>query len=137
RSVKVVDPAGSTNLYMLRQKSHVVGTNSDWLMDGTYGSDAVPLDYPPDTSIDNYNMYYRDTFHWGPRQAAGLPGDLNAITAADCRKARMRHWLHLQDTLPISQSLSMEQQPGIDGDTKGQTTWFDYDGKVNATYWEG
>src|ERR1035441_9760855 len=77
-------------------------------------------------------LKYRDTFHWGPRQAAGLPLDLNSFTYTEGIKARMRHWLHAGSTncvdANISQNMSLQIEPGPDGSTVGQSTWYAYDG---------
>ena len=45
-------------------------------------------------------------------------------------KARMRHWLHEQSNLQISQILDIEMEPSPDGVHYGQTTWYSYDNQV-------
>src|SRR5439155_12033253 len=115
------------------------GTNdSPFLSDWDPIPDTTIRPYPiPAPGIDLYYLWYRNTFHWGPRQANGLPTDLTKLVVADYRRGRMRHWLHEQTGLHISQTLSMQQDPSPDnGTTAGQTVWFGYDGKPDS-YHEG
>jgi YD repeat-containing protein len=138
RAVKIIDPMGGTNIYMLRQDSSVLYTNqTDWVdfLPNSYLSSVVPSGVPT-TTLDNVLLYYRDTFHWGPRQATGLPLDLTLFTPANYKKARMRHWLHDRYTGQLGQTLDIEQAPSPDGIVDGQTTWYDYDGKTE-TWLEG
>jgi RHS repeat-associated protein len=153
RGVKVIDAVGGTNVYMLRQNSQYVYTNgvnsAPFLFDITYPYNgyyyttnevtdfaAVPAGLPSSFGVDNTYMYYRDTFHWGPRQAVGLPSDLTTFAPSDFIKARMRHWLHDHSTGNLGQTLDMEQAPSPDGVNCGQTTWYCYDGQ-SASYTEG
>ncbi len=166
RAVKVIDAENGTNIYMLRENSAIVFTNrADFTNASTCQSDfdagnfdrlfiesggdyscsaydaslfpTAPGDYP--WAIRNECLNYRDSFHWGPLQAAGLPVDITIFPASSFLKARMRHWAHgASDVggygvspvpfMHISQTLEMEQEPSPDGTTKGQTTWFGYDG---------
>ncbi|HEV2211014.1 MAG TPA: RHS repeat-associated core domain-containing protein [Verrucomicrobiae bacterium] len=142
RSVKIIDPLDGTNLYMLKQDSSIVYTNpSDYynntnnylvFLPDNYTSTTVLPSGPTstlDTNVDAL-LYYRDSFHWGPRQCASLPADVTTFSPSDFIRGRMRHWLHSDQN--ISQILDMEQAPSPDGVTLGQTTWFDYDGKGEA-----
>ena len=81
RTVKVVDPVGGTNLYMLRQDCARIYTNGwDFYTNNanyitflpTTGSPNSEPDGAPNT-IAYYVMNWRNSFHWGPKQAAGLP----------------------------------------------------------------
>ena len=80
RAIRVVDAAGGTNIYMLRNYSAFVHQ-------------------PPVPNVHRRRCLtagackYRDSFHWGPRQAAGLPVDMTNYAASDYVKARLRHWL--------------------------------------------
>jgi len=142
RSIRVVDAVGGTNLYVLRQDSSALYTPGGTVsfIPFSYDSSVVPSGVPTPT-IDNDYLYRRDSFHWGPKQASGLPADITTFGVSDYLKARMRHWLHGGggsgiDFWTISQDLDMEQDPSPDGVTMGQTTWYDYDGK-GASYMEG
>src|SRR6266568_7722390 len=136
RSVKVIDPESGTNIYLLHQNSAFIGGES--LVPSTY-PDPVNYQNLPWTLDNQAADNFRDSFHWGPKQASGLPNDLNSFSASDYRKARMRHWLHagLSTGHIISQSLSMEQEPSPDGSTSGQITWYDYPGKLSDHFYEG
>src|SRR5262249_33525913 len=84
--------------------------------------------------IDNIYIYYRDSFHWGPRQATGLPADLSQLTPTNFIRASMTHWLHQDGTFHhISQIPEMEMEPSPDGISFGQTTWLSYDGQNGGT----
>ena len=129
RSVKVVDPAGGTNIYTLRQDCTYL--NAD-LFIGDQATHPLPdLPFPSDIGIPDGHFNWRNTFHWGPKQAAGLPDDLNAFTVADHKKARRRHWFHDYSSLNISHSLYAQFEPSPDGVTDGQGTYYSYAG------WEG
>jgi RHS repeat-associated protein len=132
RSVRIVDPALATNVYMIRQ-------NSDYLYDSTNGSYDIPLildaNYTglvptnvPGNQFITTASNYRNSFWWGPRQAGELPADLTNLTVTNYVKARMRHWRH-DGSGGVSQFLGMQQAPSPDGIHIGQTTWYDYDGQ--------
>ena len=141
RALKVRDAAGGTNVYMLRQNSaRIYTTDTDYVLfvPTNYDASVIPSGVPTTTLDTNY-MNYRNSFHWGPKQASGLPANFGDYLPADYRKARMRHWLHEgHEGSPggtwISQTLEMEQAPSPDGVVNGQTTWFDYDGKLGPGY---
>ena len=126
RAIRVVDAAGGTNIYILRNYSDFV--------------QQPPVPSIGSVLFDYGGVRYRETFHWGPRQAAGLPLDMTTYTASDYLKARMRHWLHgttnCNDETFISQTLSLEVEPSPDGATQGQATWYSYDG-MGCGYHEG
>jgi YD repeat-containing protein len=152
RSVVVIDPGGGTNIYMLRQDSSKVFTNTIDVTNATaYYNDLasnnydafLPLVYSTGVpsggslfTVDNNFIYYRDSFHWGPLQANGLPTNLYSFTPAIFIKARMQHWLHDNSEGFLSQTIDMEQEPSPDGVTPGQTMWYNYDGQ-GYLYFQG
>ena len=129
RAVRVIDPMGGTNVYMLRELS---STNYE----------SLPVPSIPGVSFDNVYLQARFSFHWGPLQAGGLPGNLTNVADSDMLKARARHWLHAGNYCPvpdytwISQTLSLEVAPSPDGVNLGQATWYTYDG-MSCQYHEG
>ena len=111
RSVKVVDPVGGTNIYMLRQNStNLYIPPVVWPSGGPIANLDIPV------SGNDYRTY-RDTFFWGPRQSQGSPLDPETFTPSDYDKARVRHWLHDPTIKIITQTLSYEQLPSPDGVT--------------------
>ena len=131
RAIRVVDAVGGTNVYMLRQPTPIVGYY------------YFPSPYVPGAWWDSYfdfdYLEWRDSFHWGPRQAASLPSDMNSFGDSDYINARVRHWLHATtncDDDYLSQTLSVEVQPSPDGVNPGQFTWYIYDG-MNCAWHEG
>jgi RHS repeat-associated protein len=154
RAVKVIDPAGGTNVFMLKQDSSLVFTNPpDYFNHPGYGIPFLPSCYTSaaiipagvptsglDTNTDPASaclLYYRGSFHWGPRQAATLPTDLTTYGVAQFIAAGMRHWLHDDywgGDYFISQTLDMQQEPSPDGVTPGQTVWLDYSGKTDPRF---
>jgi RHS repeat-associated protein len=135
RGLRVVDPLGGTNLYVLRQGSEMISTNN-----GDYWLDLIPSVFPSSvfpSGVPNYDDYYNDamsyrnTFHWAPRTAGQIPTDLSILSPTDYRKARLRHWYHdYYAVSDIGPSLWMERSPSLDGEVDGQTTWYDYANKV-------
>ncbi len=141
RTVRIVDPAGGTNVYMLRQDSSVLYTNLAALTNDlrtpfvgdTYNPAVIPTNGLSTNLISQLDyqglLYYRNTFHWGPRQAGGLASDLNFLQLSDYKGARMRHWRHDAFVLShLGPSISIEQEPSPDGIHDGQTTWYGYYG---------
>ncbi|PWU12323.1 MAG: hypothetical protein C5B50_21765 [Verrucomicrobia bacterium] len=127
RAITVVDAAGGTNIYGLWQTA----TNSS-LPDFS----SALLSALPDSTFDDAAPYlvFRNSFHWGPRQAAGLPTDFSTFGSSQFVRARMRHWLHAGDNCDynqlISQTLSIQVEPSPDGVNPGQMTFYDYAGKI-------
>jgi YD repeat-containing protein len=132
RAVRIKDPSGGTNVYMLRQDSSRVYTNStDFEYFAPLFNDySEPSWATPDQALGfEILAIYRDSFFWGPRQAASLPVDLTTISATQLYQARMRHWLHDTDSYFISQTLGMQLEPSPDGgQTMGQSVWYAYYG---------
>ena len=140
RACRVVDPIGGTNIYMLRQNSasnyNILTGSYQPFLPTTYASNIVPSNVPTST-LDNYWINGKDSFHWGPRQAIALPTNLFTFASNDFIKAGMNHWLAGYNAMAtLSQTIDMTQDPSPDGVNPGQTTWYDYDGK-NASFEEG
>ena len=123
RAIQVVDAVGGTNIYMLRNYSSFVV--------------QPPVPYVSGPLFDSYGQY-RDSFHWGPLQAAGLPPVMTNYAATDYLKARLRHWLFATTncgTGPLlSQTISFQVDPSPDGLNPGQATWYSYDGMACGNY---
>jgi RHS repeat-associated protein len=134
RSVRIIDPALATNVFMLRQGSYNAYDPTNGLPDvplivGSNYTALIPTNVPNNQFCSLGNLGYRDSFWWGPRQAGGLPADLTTTLTSQYTLARMRHWLHDTDNPSLlSQFLAMEQAPSPDGVQIGQTIWYDYDG---------
>ena len=148
RTVRVSDAAGGTNVYMLRQDSAILYTNiNDFYTNNSNYISYLLNSYPiaPSTDYDSVPvdflpgfMKYRNSYHWGPRQAVNLPNDYTAYNLTDMYKARMRHWSHGGNSASpvqegdISQTLVTEQQPSLDGVLPGQVTWYHYAGELGS-----
>ena len=122
RACLVIDAAGGTNLYMLREYSQ-----HQYLQ---------YLPWPTNTPVAGFDTgycMYRESYHWGPLQVQNLStSDMTQFTDSDYMKSRMRHWLHgdtaCGDDLSISQTISLQLDPSPDGVNPGQATWYSYDG---------
>jgi RHS repeat-associated protein len=139
RGVRVTDAAGGTNVYMLTE---LIGDGTSTSLPDFPALPTLPDGVPSSAEGGDYSAY-RDSFHWGPRQAAGLPADLTTLSLTDFKKGWMKHWLHDQNnyvlgtldysnsatTWGIGQTLSFEIAPSPDGSTYGQMTFYGYDGK--------
>ena len=144
RALKVIDAGSGTNVYMLRQDSSYVFTNSaDFTNVAAFNNDFATgqyetYDFPdqgagpelpgPEYLIDDVFPNYRVSFHWGPKQAAGLPLDVTTFHVSDLKKARIEHWFHEVSTYDISQSVAFIQDPSPDGTNVDGVTWFTYAG---------
>lgn len=137
RSILVTEPDGSHQLFLYKDSAPGV-TNA-------YGAEEVPTNVFTST-FDNSQLDLRNSFHWGRRQYEALsttaPG---SFTAADFRKARLRHWLkvntntlagllYLTNTVSMTVSLGRAPSPDSAGAIEGQTTWYDYVGKPNSAF---
>ncbi len=129
RVVRAIDPLGGTNVFMLRQSCQYLNSSSMEPFIPDYYEGTENLIWVPNQTFDAYRfMFARNTFHWGPRQAVALPTNYDAYSVSDYLKARMMHWLH-RNGGDLSHILSMSQEPSPDGVTRGQSTWYDYEGK--------
>jgi YD repeat-containing protein len=140
RAVRVVDPVGGTNIYMLHQDTAYLDNFASINgLDGPPTGIDLPFDSYYPVQFDYYYVQYRESFHWSPRQSPALPLDMNTITNSDFISARIRHWLHADTNCNpqfISQSLSLQVEPSPDGVNLGQATWYVYDG-MYCTYHVG
>ena len=124
RSVTVTLPNGGKHLYVYQSDC------------STFLGSWTPT--PPDTSLYGDNMFEPvgyfagdNSFHWGPLQYLHLStSDPDALSDGDFALGRMRHWLYDRFHGHSSLGMALERQPSPDGTTEGQTTWFDYAGKL-------
>lgn len=126
RYLRVVDAAGGDHIYMYREETLGLGF-----------ADVQQTNSPLGT-LDTDELEHRNSFYWGPRQAASLSTNIHEfLNSLDYRKGRMRHWLQLGNVASnhVSGTLAMEQAPSLDtaGWVPGQRTWFDHAGKTNAS----
>src|SRR5207244_1197378 len=97
---------------------------NDSFVDNSYDPSLIPTNGMPDNLINMLDMsllFYRDSFYWGPRQAAGLPTDFTNLSVADYKKARMRHWRHdsVYSLSYMGPFLSIQQDFSPDGASIG------------------
>jgi RHS repeat-associated protein len=138
RSALIVDPTDATNLYIYRYDSALVMSATNFT--------SVPTNTPLGTldngtgSTDQLSaVYFRNSFHWGPRQYANLStGNMTNFTANDYMLARLQHWLQDTNDLYITDLLSVERDPSpsSSGSIEGLKTFYDYQGKIYG-YREG
>jgi len=134
RAIRIVDAASGTNIYMARFGCFDPDGPGAW---DYLESLPTPTPTPavPGGMLET-NLAFRNSFHWGPRQAFGLPQDLDTFGEAECIKARLRHWPHPRpDSFyhdGISQSLALEIEPSPDGAIAGQSTCYYYAGRCNS-----
>ena len=128
RSILVTEPDGGRQLYLY--------TNSAPGIASSYSSSAVPQTAPYTNCLENSHLDLRNTFHWNRKEYAALSStNIRSFTAADFRKAEMKHWLNL-NSQTVSETLSLTRGPSADvgGSTEGQKVWYDYAGKTNTEY---
>jgi RHS repeat-associated protein len=143
RWVKVSEPAGAKHLFGYRDNSEKLDDDTTPFLPGGYLGSMTPTNTPLLT-MDNTNMFARNTFYWGPKQYDSLSTtDVTLFTTNDYNKARLRHWLHAPGLGAVGQILSLERDPSADGVNVGQFTWYDYYGKPGVIgedvlwFWEG
>ncbi|MEI7728031.1 MAG: RHS repeat-associated core domain-containing protein [Verrucomicrobiota bacterium] len=125
KAILVTRPDQSQHLYLRR--------------DG--GPDPVPASYslvPAITGFPTYfettNLNVRNTFHWNARQCPTLSTtNVFNLVSNDYLKAKLSHWLQHPETNFVSQTLAMERTASPDGQTLGQITWYDHEGKPTAS----
>ena len=128
RSILVTEPDGGRQLYLY--------TNSAPGVASSYSSAVLPQTAPYTNCLENSHLDLRNTFHWNRNQYAALSStNIRSFTAADFRKAQMKHWLNLNPQT-VSETLSLSRRPSADmgGSTEGQKVWYDYAGKTNTEY---
>ena len=130
RSALIIDPTGATNLYMYRYDSGDVLTTATFSNVPT-NTPLGTLDDGTGSSDDGLNaVYFRNSYHWNPRQYAALStGNMTSFTASDYLLARTRHWLQDTNDQYVTEYLSVERDPSPDGSTEGLKTFYDYQGK--------
>lgn len=156
RALVVTTPIGGKHLFMYRDNSITLARGGDYIdfippaytdrpdnavvpVAGYYDSDpagSAGLD-----GISNYLMYYRNSFHWGPRQYALLSTtNLLTLSTNDYQLARLRNWLHAPPvdaaSFQIGDMLNMERAPWSDSTHDGQKTWYGHKDKPGPI-WQG
>lgn len=122
RSVLITEPDGSKQLYFAKDYAPGIAAS--------YATNEFPVTAPFTNFIENVNLDIRNSFHWNKRQYEALSTtNISTLTTNDFRKGRMQHWL-FGETL----SMTRESSPDAGGAIEGQKTWFDYEGKVKASY---
>lgn len=125
RTVLVTAPDGSKQFYAYRDNSQGFHgyTTSDY-------PDSLPAELP---FLGNEWMYYRNSFHWGPRQfealSAAARANLFNLSSNDYRIAHWKHFHHYPDGsggLRVGKSLHMERLPSANPATgeEGTKIWY-------------
>ena len=139
RAIEATLPDGGKELYMYRDMSQQLGqTNTTQLIPDIITGDQVPTSSPVGT-LDNTNMSWRNSFHWNRLQYSHLSNtNMFLFTTNDYNLAHMKHWLlnrdwNVGDNKQVMPLISMQRQPCPDpaGTYWGQTTWYDYYGKID------
>jgi YD repeat-containing protein len=128
RSIVITQPDGSVQIYLC--------TNSAAGVPSSLSGSSVPNTSPFTNTFDTTDLNLYDTFWWGPKQYTDLSTtNIGSFTAADFRKARMKHWLQFA-TNWIGPTLSMQIDPSPDaaGSVNGEITWYDYAGKTDTEF---
>src|ERR1044071_3750087 len=135
RSLLVTEPTGQNHLYIYRDQSTKLSTNSSVdLLPCSYSTNEVPSTSPFTNTLDNTWMDARNSFYWSPHSYVQLStnylqsGDLSNLTLNDYKLSRLRHWL-MRGLSTLSTTLSMERGPSPDGVQDGLKQWYDYWGK--------
>jgi len=148
RAIVVTPPVGGNHLFMYRDNSASISRSGDSqpLLPYYYEDrpTSLPVGGPADQELlldlCNYNMYYRNSFYWGPLQYSALSTqNLTTLTTNDYRLARVRNWLHAKDIYgwAASETLNFQREPTPDGIVDGQSTWYGYRGKLYSWHTEG
>jgi YD repeat-containing protein len=140
RAIYISEPEGAQQLYYYLHNNASVSA-----------TDTSPTNIPGQSFDDgtaggsgHQALTYRNTYHWGRRQFAALPGGVQSIIAGNLSNAltqltttnynlaQLRHWLlSSNDQVSITESLSSERDPSPDaaGQTTGLRTWYNYQNK--------
>ena len=133
RSALTIDPSGATNLYIYRYDSGGVLTTTTFT-NVPSGTPLGTLDTGMGTNDDGLNaIYFRNSFHWGPRQYANLSTqNITNFLASDYLLGGMKHWLQDTNDLILSDLISVERDPSPSpsGSVEGLKTFYDYQGKT-------
>jgi RHS repeat-associated protein len=135
RAIQVIQPDGGTNLFLYQQAGPPKYPCPYLPPSYTEDLTGVPVDVDDtETNADGINdteMYYHNSFFWGPRQYALLSTtNILQLTTNDFSAGRLRNWLDDVNAESPSIVLNMEQSPSPDGMTPGQMTWYGYSGKT-------
>src|SRR6266404_2306145 len=139
RSVYVMEPEGAQQLFYYVHASSLL-TNSltgPTVTGQTFDTGAT------NGSSDTGSLIFRNSFHWDRKQFTALSSGftsnlgnltnaLGQLTAADFRKAELRHWLlSAADELSITESISSERLPSPDtaGAIEANRIWYNYGSK--------
>ena len=141
RAIEVTEPNGAKHLWMYRDSAEQTWNDHTLV---TYDFPDVPAGVPVNTNdgsyyygLCNHNMYYRDTFYWGPIQYPKLTNTLFQLSTNEYRLARMRNWLHGKTPyLSVGKTLNMERNFAPDWSSEGEKVWYGYHGKSYHN-WEG
>lgn len=143
RAVTITEPNGANHLFLYRDQSFRSsgGTEVYTIAPYTYSDvpDYLPINATITAALCNYNMIFRNSFYWGPRQYAALSTTtVTSLTTNDYKLARLRNWLHTDnsDYYAVCDTLNMERQFSPDGSTEGQKTWYGYAGRVWSYHFE-
>src|SRR5205823_8409545 len=137
RSMKVTEPNGRAQMFVYRDQSSYLNTNStNVLIPFSYPTNQVPNTLSMNNTFDNTWMDARDSFYWSPICYALLStnylqtGNVDNLTTNDYSLASMIHWLLEDNTSSrLGNTVSMTRSVSGDGTTEGQKIWFDYAGK--------
>jgi len=124
RAISVSEPEGAHQLFLyLHNNSYETNTDTAPTVPGQSFDDG-------NSGANHPGLNYRNTYHWNRQQAATLTQNWPQ-SAADYKKAHLKHWLWQTDNISISESLSSERDPSLDaaGQIPGLRTWYNYSGK--------
>ncbi len=128
RQVAITEPNNGKQLYLFIQNIYEETRYGV----PEYPTSEVPTNTPIGT-LNNTNLWARNTYHWGPLQYPTLSTtDTYYMTTNDFLRARMRHWLGdvpNHDYQNKMDTLSVERNYSPDGVAEGQKTWYDYPNK--------
>lgn len=140
RSLLVTETGGRKHLFIYRDDSSKLNPDpgSSMLFTNIFASSELPNTFPI-VATNSFEYDYRDarnSFHWGPKQYAGLSSgfrsseDFDDLTLEDYALAHVKHWLHNGDNAAkISDTISWERTTGPGGTSDGAFIFYDYDGK--------
>jgi RHS repeat-associated protein len=138
RSCTVTHPNGSKELFIYRRNAGLLNDNLDApsLIALPWPAAEIPT-LPYENSLDTRLIDMHDSFYWNPKQYSGITADFrsdntnfNLLNVSDYDLARMKHWLISYDGWILAGTLAMQRDGSADGTSRGQTTWYDYAGKL-------
>lgn len=144
RAITVTQPDGGKHLFMYRDNSEYLVRDQQQINLLPYCYADRPTNLPvsgycddysswPPADLCNHNVYYRNSFYWGPLQYSALSSaTITQLSTNDYRLARLRNWLHAWGLDSVSETLNLQREPTPDGLADGQATWFGY---TNKSYW--